>query len=57
MPLGAILIAIFVGWRMHRDDLSEELPVMGPALFKVWLLMIRVVVPIALLAILVSGLR
>jgi NSS family neurotransmitter:Na+ symporter len=57
MPLGAILIAIFVGWRMRRDDLSEELPVMGPVLFKVWLLMIRVVVPLALLAILVSGLR
>ena len=57
MPLGAILIAIFVGWRMNRDDLTEELPVMGPMLFKLWLLMIRVVVPIALLAILVSGLR
>ena len=57
MPLGAILIAIFVGWRMRREDLTEELPVMGPVLFKVWLLMIRVVVPIALLAILVNGLR
>jgi NSS family neurotransmitter:Na+ symporter len=57
MPLGAILIAIFVGWRMRPDDLGEELPVMGPVLFKVWLLMIRIVVPIALLAILISGLR
>ena len=57
MPLGAILIAIFVGWRMRREDLSEELPVMGRGLFQVWLLMIRVVVPIALLAILISGLR
>ena len=57
MPLGAILIAIFVGWRMRPDDLSEELPVMGRTLFQVWLLMIRVVVPVALLAILVSGLR
>jgi NSS family neurotransmitter:Na+ symporter len=57
MPLGAILIAIFVGWRMSPDDLGEELPVMGPTLFNIWLLMIRVVVPIALLAILISGLR
>ena len=56
MPLGAILIAIFVGWRMRPEDLSEELPVMGRGLFQVWLLMIRVVVPIALLAILISGL-
>ena len=57
MPLGAILIAIFVGWRMRPEDLSEELPVMGRTLFQVWLLMIRVVVPVALLAILISGLR
>jgi NSS family neurotransmitter:Na+ symporter len=57
MPLGAILIAIFVGWRMRPDDLTDELPAMGPALFKVWLLMIRVVVPIAILAILISGLK
>ena len=57
MPLGAILIAIFVGWRMRPDDLTDELPAMGPMLFKVWLLMIRVVVPIAILAILISGLK
>jgi NSS family neurotransmitter:Na+ symporter len=57
MPLGAILIAIFVGWRMQPDALSDELPAMGPVLFRVWLLMIRVVVPIAILAILISGLR
>lgn len=57
MPIGAILIAVFVGWRMKRESLVEELPVMGPKLFTFWLWMIRTVVPLALLAILITGLN
>jgi NSS family neurotransmitter:Na+ symporter len=57
MPLGAILIAVFVGWRMRPADLEDELPAMGPRLFRIWRWMIRVVVPVALAAILVGGLR
>ena len=57
MPIGAIMIAVFVGWRMKRESLVEELPVMGPKLFTVWLWMIRTVVPLALLGILISGLN
>lgn len=57
MPIGAILIAVFVGWRMKRESLVEELPVMGPKLFTFWLWMIRTLVPLALLGILISGLK
>jgi NSS family neurotransmitter:Na+ symporter len=57
MPIGAILIAVFVGWRMKREALVEELPVMGPKLFTFWLWMIRTIVPLALIAILISGLQ
>ncbi|NIV17659.1 MAG: sodium-dependent transporter [Woeseiaceae bacterium] len=57
MPIGAILIAVFVGWRMRRESLVEELPVMGPRLFTFWYWMIRTVVPLALLGILISGLN
>ncbi len=57
MPVGAILIAIFVGWRMQPEALEDELPAMGPGLFRFWFWMIRTVVPVALLAILISGLR
>ena len=56
MPIGAILIAVFVGWRMKRESLVEELPVMGPKLFAFWYWMIRTLVPLALLGILISGL-
>lgn len=56
MPIGAILISVFVGWRMHVSALREELPGMGPRLFTFWLWMIRVIVPLAIFGILVSGL-
>jgi NSS family neurotransmitter:Na+ symporter len=57
MPVGAILIALFVGWRMSPALLSEELAFGNPMLFKAWLFIIRVVAPLAILAILVNGLR
>ncbi len=57
MPLGGILIAVFVGWRMKPEVLGEELVFGSPALFKIWLFMVRVVAPVAILAILVSGLN
>jgi len=51
MPLGGILIALFVGWRMQVEILQEELPLMGPAVFQVWLWMIRVVAPLAIVGV------
>jgi NSS family neurotransmitter:Na+ symporter len=57
MPVGAILIALFVGWRMQPETLEKELDFGSPVLFRVWVWMIRVVAPIAILGILISGLR
>ena len=54
MPVGGIFIALFVGWRMHVSTLREELPVMGPAVFQVWLWMVRVVAPAAILWVMYS---
>jgi NSS family neurotransmitter:Na+ symporter len=51
MPVGGILIALFVGWRMQVDTLREELPLMGPAVFQVWLWMIRIVAPVAIVGV------
>ena len=57
MPLGAILISLFVGWRMKPELLEGELSFYHPALFKTWIWMLRIVVPLAILGILISGLR
>jgi NSS family neurotransmitter:Na+ symporter len=51
MPIGGILIALFVGWRMQVNILREELPLMGPAVFQVWLWMIRIVAPVAIVGV------
>ena len=57
MPLGAILISLFVGWRMQPDVLQKELNFGSAMLFRIWVWMIRVVAPVAILGILISGLR
>lgn len=56
MPLGGILIALFVGWRMRPEVLAEELSFGTPALYAVWLWIMRVIAPLAILAILISNL-
>jgi NSS family neurotransmitter:Na+ symporter len=57
MPLGAILIALFVGWRMKPELIDSELSFSSTLMFTAWLWALRVVVPVAILAILISGLR
>jgi NSS family neurotransmitter:Na+ symporter len=57
MPLGAILIALFVGWRMKPAVLAAELNFGYPWLFTSWIWMLRVIAPLAILGILINGLR
>jgi len=56
MPLGAFLMAVFVGWRVNPAVLAEDLSFGSPVLFKTWLWMIRVVVPVAILGVFYSSL-
>jgi len=56
MPLGGILMALFVGWRVKPGTLAEDLSFGGKALFTIWLWMIRVVVPLAILGVLYTSL-
>jgi NSS family neurotransmitter:Na+ symporter len=56
MPLGGILMALFVGWRVKPRTLAGDLSFGSMALFTVWLWMIRVVVPLAILGVLYTSL-
>ena len=56
MPLGGILMALFVGWRIKPAVLMEDLSLGGRGLFNTWLWMIRVIVPLAILWVLYSSL-
>jgi NSS family neurotransmitter:Na+ symporter len=56
MPIGAILMAVFVGWLVKPEVLKGDLSFGSGALFTIWLWMIRVVVPVAIIGVLVSSL-
>ena len=53
MPLGAILMSLFVGWRLERARLGNELDLRDGALLGTWLVLLRYVAPVAILGILI----
>ena len=60
MPIGALLISFFVGWKMPRDDVYDEFTNGGSVIrnvhiFKVIYPLIRYVVPAGIIAIMVSN--
>ncbi len=56
VPLGALLLALFVAWRVVSTTSAAELAMENPRAFYGWLWTLRIVVPLALGAILVSNL-
>ena len=56
MPLGGMLYALFAGWWVARKTLVYELDVGDGALFRLWLLLARVVAPLAVAAVFIYNL-
>ena len=56
MPLGGILMALFVGWLVKPSVLFEDLSFGSRLLANTWLWMIRIVVPLAILWVLYDSL-
>jgi neurotransmitter:Na+ symporter, NSS family len=54
LPLGGMLIAIFAGWWMKSDVLTQELGMSGSA-FKTWRFLVRFVCPVGIFWILASA--
>ena len=53
LPLGGILIAVFTGWVVKQSLLSEESK-MSPVIFKLWISLVKYVVPVAIFLVLLS---
>jgi NSS family neurotransmitter:Na+ symporter len=51
MPAGGVLIAMLAGWGLSRSAVLEEMNVPDSALFRVWRLLVRVLVPVAIMAV------
>ena len=47
LPLGGMLIALFAGWWMKSNVLTEELG-MGKTAFKAWRLLVRFLCPLGI---------
>jgi NSS family neurotransmitter:Na+ symporter len=57
MPLGGMLYALFAGWWVARKTLVYELDIGDAMLFRFWLLLTRVVAPLAVAAVFIYNLR
>ena len=56
LPTVALAVAIFVGWRMRREAIRDELLSERPRLFWLWLFSLRYIAPPAIALILFAGL-
>lgn len=56
MPLGGLFYALFAGWWLSKDTAIYEMGVGDGAIFKLWLLLVRIVAPLAVAAIFVFNL-
>lgn len=56
LPVGGLLIAIFAAWQVSKASLRDELPAMPNAVFEVWHLLLRFLLPPAIAVIIITGL-
>ncbi|MEM7304350.1 MAG: sodium-dependent transporter, partial [Pseudomonadota bacterium] len=58
LPVGGVLMAIFVGWMMRKSSVKDEMAMNNLQLYNSWLFLVRFVTPLGVFIILlkVSGL-
>jgi NSS family neurotransmitter:Na+ symporter len=47
LPLGGMLIAIFVGWFMNKSMIKEEIGLINPILYWLWRFFVKFIAPIS----------
>ncbi|KMK91787.1 sodium-dependent transporter [Rossellomorea marisflavi] len=58
LPIGALLISIFIGYRLKKEDVWDEVRLgsgISRGVFNAWMLLIRILVPIAIILILITN--
>ncbi|MFP5383845.1 MAG: sodium-dependent transporter [Gammaproteobacteria bacterium] len=54
LPLGGVLIAVFVGWVMKETKVMKELQMRNQAIYIAWRIAVRIVAPLAILAVMLN---
>jgi NSS family neurotransmitter:Na+ symporter len=49
LPLGGLLIAVFVAWRMRRDSSVDELAMGEGGCYRLWRFLVRYITPVAVM--------
>jgi NSS family neurotransmitter:Na+ symporter len=57
LPLGGLLIAVFVGWRMKSSDVAAELNMNKKWVYTVWHIIVRYIAPVGIAFVLYNGLK
>ncbi len=55
LPLGGLMIAIFIGWAAHRRLSEEELALQNPAVFGLWRWLVRYVAPLGIILVFLNA--
>jgi NSS family neurotransmitter:Na+ symporter len=56
LPLGGLLIAVFVGWVMHKQDVADEVKMETTFMYNVWRFLVKFIAPVAVAIVLINGL-
>jgi len=56
MPLGGLLLAVFVGWKVAPAAVAEHVDMKNQMVFKAWFWLLRFVVPVSIAGIFISNL-
>jgi len=54
LPLGGLMIALFVGWVMKEASVKEELAMQNQVIYSIWLFLLRFVTPLGLVLVFLS---
>jgi len=57
LPLGGLLIAIFVGWKLGYTRVRKEVSGINNGLFNVWFVVLRFITPIGVIAVFYESLK
>ncbi|RKF17547.1 sodium-dependent transporter [Alginatibacterium sediminis] len=58
LAVGGMLICIFAGWRLNKQDLKDEITNQGDkpfALFELWYALVKYVIPVAIAIVAIAG--
>ncbi len=56
LPLGGLLICVFVGWVMERAVVHNEADIHHPLVYKVWYFFVRIVAPVGVAVVMINKL-